>query len=548
MLSLARALARPIRLIPLFARLFALLAPVVFLAGCAAPQYSIIELGTPYSLRYAVVVSQETLALADWREVAETFAKNRNAKLFTYKTAAGVASVREKLAAEMPFYTAFVARPEECGRAYIAEIHRLTRRLDDDPWLDTQWGVITGTDAASAAQLANAAPPLKIQRALSTTKLDDRSFSEYFSLSDDTPGGWSWKKPDGTFPRGCDDLGKPEVAAWAEHFNTSPDLVVTSSNGGENFVEMPYGRGAVRVSGGLLHAIADLRQTEPSPDAMPLLASNSPKVFFPVGNGCAGHITGKDSLVPVLTSKYGVRQIAAYTVPTVFGRGGWGVLNLWQTLPGRNSFIESFFFNQQHMLHDITQITPDALEYKPVFGEGEASFAGHVAAMVDAKLKFDPRNLRRGGTRSPDYQLAGLLWDIDTVAFYGDPSWQATFRSSKEIPGFVAVGLTSRGTEHVLSMEVRNPAMALQSTAPIGLVFTTRLKNIALLEGKEYGPIIADNFILITNPKPRSGEKEIIVRFRGEPILPSKNTPATGAAAAGATGAGATGAAGAGKK
>jgi zinc protease len=496
------------------------LAVGTLLSGCVAPQYSIVELGTPYSLTHAVVVSTQTLEDAAWREVAETLVAQRNAKLITYDAKAGVASARDALAAVMPRYTSFVVKPENCGRRFIAEVHRLTRKLDDDPWLDTQWGVITGVDAARALKLVRAADPLVVNRTLATTSLDYSLFSEFFLLCDDTPGGWLHKKPDDTVLRGRDDLGKPEAIAWADFFNSAPDLIVSSSHGDENGFELPYHRGAIRARKGALYALTDTSRSRPPRSAKPLPPSGNPKVFFPVGNGLVGHITGNgaDSVATAMLGDYGVKQMVGYTVPTEFGRGGWDMLSLWQTLPGRNSFSEAFFFNQQQMLHDIAAISPDALAYAPRLGEGERTVEDHVAAMVAEKLKFDPRNLRRGGRRSPDWQLAGLLWDIDTVAFFGDPAWNATLANPKKIPGFLALGIVSRGDEHRLSVTVRDAARAAANTAPVGVIFSRRLRDVEILEGKEYEPVVADNFILLLKPRPQKGESELIVRFKGIPV------------------------------
>ncbi|MDR2430525.1 MAG: hypothetical protein LBD14_06550 [Puniceicoccales bacterium] len=500
------------------------LALAALLHTACATEYSLVEADTPYSRSYAVVVSKATYADPAWRNVADTLVRKHNATLIQHEGTPD--NARADLARHLARHTAFVATPDECGRSYIARVHRLTRQLDDDPWLDTQWGVITGATPAAALRLVTeSVQPFEIKKALATTHLNETLFDEYFLLSDspDPAGAWTWKKPDGTVQRGVNNLGKNDALVWAEHLEMSPDLIVTSSHGFENGVEMPLPlrRGIIRVFAGKLYPFADPRQTIPPANATPIAPTPNPKVYFPVGNCLVGHVNAPECMVTTMMSRYGVNQLAGYTVNTWFGRAAWDMLAQWQTLPGRNSFSESFFFNQQHLLHDIAAIDPNALAYNPRLGPGPVELRGHLLDMVAAKLKFDPRRIRNRG-KDPDYQLAGLLWDRDTLAFYGDPAWRATLNHEKE-PRFLRTHLHSRGDTHTLTLTIANAPAAAQNTTPIGIPLTTRIKNIKLLEGHAHAPIIADNFILILKPQPQPNQETITLKFTADPIQPPSN-------------------------
>ena len=499
-------------------------------SGCVhGEKYYLADTSTPYGNSYAVVVSKETYALEDWHEVADALVdKHPGATLVIYENS--VANARESLAKQMPFCTGFVARPAECGRDYIAEVHRLTRKLDDDPWLDTLWGVITGKDAAQALRVVKATAPLEIHRALATTGIDGRLLDDYYLISDGTPGTWRWTESETILDENGKKLTKikppktgrfktpaEDVAAWAEHFAASPDLIVTSAHGYENGVEMPFSRGIIRVVKGALYPFADVRQTRPAEGAESLLPSPNPKVYFPVGNCLVGHVNNPDCMVTAMMGAHGVNQLAGYTVNTWFGRGGWDMLKLWQSHPGRNTFSESFFFNQQWMLHDIKELDPKGLEYKIKLGTGEVKVAHHVADMLAFGLKFDPRN-RGKGQKSPDRQLIGLLWDIDTVAFYGDPAWRARFARPKGMNSPFSAGMNSENNHHKFYIKIHNAMEAKENKTPVGIIFGTRLKNVKLLTGQEYEPIVADNFILVLKPWPRKDETEINIEFEGDPI------------------------------
>ncbi|HUU93833.1 MAG TPA: hypothetical protein VM238_21785, partial [Phycisphaerae bacterium] len=123
---------------------------------CAAPAPAGPTL--PAKGAYAVVVSRKTLADHGWEKVCDTLVRRYEAELVTWDD--DVTAVRPHLAKIMPNYTCFVARPDECNRDFVVAVHRLTRRLDADPYTDTLWGIVTGYDAADAERLAAFEGPL----------------------------------------------------------------------------------------------------------------------------------------------------------------------------------------------------------------------------------------------------------------------------------------------------------------------------------------------------------------------------------------------------
>ncbi len=70
----------------------------------------------------------------------------------------------------MPRYTCFVARPQECTRAFVRAVHCLTRSLDPaTPYTDTIWGILCAATPADALAIAAEAAPLVIRKVLSGT-------------------------------------------------------------------------------------------------------------------------------------------------------------------------------------------------------------------------------------------------------------------------------------------------------------------------------------------------------------------------------------------
>jgi len=116
---------------------------------------------------YVVVVSSATFAKADWRKVADALEAKHGAIVCQYKTSPSEAL--PALKKHFPKYACFLATPGEAGRKFVAEVHQLTRKLDDDPYTDLLWGILTGYDAANALGIAKHAAPLTIKRVASGT-------------------------------------------------------------------------------------------------------------------------------------------------------------------------------------------------------------------------------------------------------------------------------------------------------------------------------------------------------------------------------------------
>ncbi|HDI00423.1 MAG TPA: hypothetical protein ENF74_05485, partial [Firmicutes bacterium] len=103
---------------------------------------------------YAIVVSEETLGMPEWAQVVEALKAKYKGKVFTYRTL--VAEVKDSLRAFRPKYVCFVLRPPSEVRNYVGiSINRLTRELDDDPYGDAIWGIVTGYTPEDALRLVS---------------------------------------------------------------------------------------------------------------------------------------------------------------------------------------------------------------------------------------------------------------------------------------------------------------------------------------------------------------------------------------------------------
>ncbi len=297
---------------------------------------------------YAIVVSEATLAEPAWKAVVaalETKHADRGPVVITWQKSPDEAVT--PLAERFPRHACFVARPEEAGREFVAQVHRLTRRLDDDPYTDTLWGILTGFDAANALAIATTAEPLEVKRVTSGTEL---------AMDRVVEGEWYCELKRNRMVRKraggeAEELAGPDdtTAALAARLSDGlTDLFVTSGHATERDWQIGYAykNGQFRSGGGKLKGIDTAGMKIP-------IQSDNPKVWLPVGNCLAGHIDGPDALALAFMNSAGVRQMAGYTVPTWFGYAGWGLLDYFVEQPGRFTLCEAFHANGQALVHRL---------------------------------------------------------------------------------------------------------------------------------------------------------------------------------------------------
>ncbi len=118
---------------------------------------------------YAVVISEATRDDPQWAAVAQALVEKYNAEVVVYEGEVDESLTRLK--ALFPRFTCFVARPDEAGKEFVANVHQLTRRFDDDPYTDTSWGILTGYNADAALRIAKLREPLTVRRVAAGTEV-----------------------------------------------------------------------------------------------------------------------------------------------------------------------------------------------------------------------------------------------------------------------------------------------------------------------------------------------------------------------------------------
>lgn len=455
------------------------------------------------SIGYTIVISKKTWADPAWNRVAERLmAKHPQATVLRWDSA--VDEVLPALKAAFPRHACFVATPAEATAALVAQVHRLTRRLDDDPYTDLFWGILTGYDADNALAIAAESTPLTVRKAAAGTELALDRLSEGVCY-DELKQGHSLRKLPGQ-PTAVETAPADTTQALVSALNDgAPDLFVTSGHATERDWQIGF-----RYRNGYFKSKAGGMVGEDTEGRLFPVLSPNPKVYLPIGNCLMGHIDGPDAMALAWMKSASVRQMLGYIKPTWYGYMGWGVLDYFVEQPGRYTLTEAFFANQAALIHRLETAFPDVAREEVIGDMGECDQPVAPSA-AGTRLKL---------SRADGH---GLLFDRDTVAFYGDPAWEARLapgtlnwdQSLTESPAGEWT-LAIKPLAGAASFDTVNANGSQRGGRPIVQFFPNRLDpaRVTLLEGADLGPVITDSFVLLPHPGKCDPSRIYRVRFK----------------------------------
>lgn len=450
----------------------------------------------PADKRYVVVVSESTHADPEWKRVVATLTSKHQAEIAIWKNS--IEDVFKDMARVKPRYTCFVTTPAETTRSFVQSVHRFTRKLDDDPYTDTQWGILTGYDAANAMEIAKEKEPLVIHKTGSGTEvaLDRCEAGTWFCelrkghMVEKAAGGSAVEK----------EVAPDTTKALVDLINDgAPDLWVTSGHATERdwMIGFRYQNGYWKSKAGQLYG-------EDTQGGKFDVKSPNPKVYLPIGNCLMGHIDGQDAMALAYMKSAAVRQMAGYVLPTWYGYQGWGMLDYFVEQPGRYTMTEAFHANHHALIHRLLTYFPGAEKVEQVDGMGRAPKGVAMPAPAEAA--------KTAGLTRQDLQ--GLLFDRDNVAFYGDPAWEARMAPGKL--NWEQKLTVEDGGKHTLTI---TPGAGEQTWAPVNrngsqrggrpivafLPMPVDPAKVKLEAGSDLNPVIADDFILVPLPDKVTG-------------------------------------------
>lgn len=414
------------------------------LCGCFSRNSSEFELPKD---SYAIVASASILNDTDWNAatIGELLKKYPDAQIILWEK--DVTEALPQLKVLKPSFTAFVVKPGEAGVHFTIAVSNLTRALDDDPYTDTFWGVITGYDAASAKAVA-AAGPIAIERALDCSGCDITAFKKAWRYSEDhrgTMNTWDAEADDVVQNVPCDTDNTQGVLERLQKDNIQ--FLSTSGHATQHDWQMGY----CGPNMTMVHKEGALIAVNPNREGF-YAHSDEPKVYFANGNCLIGDIDQRDCMALSWMRDGGVRQMMGYTVTTWFGAQGWGTLGLFTDTAGLTTASEAFHFTNAGIVNalekaiEITGAEDIRTTYLTKIAEMNQPITRQMLHWVDT-LSPEEREKQRDFLR----QIIGNLHDRDTVCFYGDPALNARIADGR----FTVEPSVYHKTQQTLLLSVR---------------------------------------------------------------------------------------------
>ena len=306
-----------------------------------------------------------------------------------------------KLQRLRPSYCCFVAVYSECSEQFVRSVHSLTREIDpSNPFTDTLWGILTGQEEEDVIRIIQQ-DALHVKRVLGGTGVNLSKFQSGIWYSEGEQGVAFRKKlgsreivketcpPDATV-----DIVTELSSDRDEKNDKGVDMIITSGHATEHDWSIGYSF----PSGKLVPVDGNLCGRTLNGEVVSVQSRNNPKVYSACGNCLMGHITEKNCMALAWMHTVNVVQMTGYINSTWFGYAGWGVHTYFIDNPGMMTFAESFFANQQSLIAKLHR------EYSE-FVDGEEG--------IPSKKQMLSR------------ECAGLQYDKDSVAFYGDPAYES---------------------------------------------------------------------------------------------------------------------------
>lgn len=438
--------------------------------------------------RYMVVVSESAAADPAWRAVADALAAKYSKPPFESSVAvANPTNAARVLTPKEPWqpsprYVAFVMKPEEAGRETVFRLHATMKSLDDDPFYDAVWGIVTGPTAEAAMRLATAAG-VHPRTALTTTGIDFRPFDDATTISDAyAPGSTreEYRRPDRPVAIVEKRGGEAEttrivrggttaefVAAWDA---LDPELLVTSAHASQRNLEMPFSTGSIVPRGGALCSMPRARLAAPKRD----------KIWIAAGNCLIGDYKDGESMAAAIIGYGRVVQFMGYVKETWFGEIGWETLA--QFAENRASVGEAWYFAGQNLERKL------------------------------GLMKVDE------GRRNMKYE--GRIWDRDGTVLWGDPALDASLEAGRlrqpaKLTGFKTRGGVALTFEALEDLDAKEDKVEeVHVVHPFGIILPRRPMPYEIVGKTDLDVFAADDFALVTSwPAMKKGEK-IQVRLR----------------------------------
>ena len=335
------------------------------------------KLADTASRPYAVVVDANTLEHPEWGQVVEALKKKYNAKVFVAHYPE-VGTVRKALNEYMPWYVCFVAQPEQATREMITAAAHTMTWLDDDPYEDAIWAVLTGFVAEDALRIVDA-EPLVVRKELSNVWDGWLNWLE---------GGVSFSSNgDYKFIKNSDGVKqqlegpKERIQEFVEVLNQDDcDMITTSAHASEHAFYLGYPRTAsdgyiTHNEKGDIYGIDTLGKVH-------RVNAKKPKIYYSPGNCLIGHIDGQCCL-SLAWIHNGVNAFFGHMYLQDRPCYAWTIADDFIVLQGKYTFAEAVYANWLALRFSVDEL----LEAYPCCDWGSKGTILYGDPAWDARVK-----------------------------------------------------------------------------------------------------------------------------------------------------------------
>ncbi|MGB9877926.1 MAG: hypothetical protein ACPLPS_09190 [bacterium] len=429
-------------------------------------------------LGYAICISKKAMADGKWKAVADALKEKYRGKfitrIFTFNE--DVKALRDELSQFSPRYVCFVMPPEELAsyKEFVPTVNQMLRQLDDDPYGDAIWGIITGYDAEDALRIARFPGPIRLRRALSGC---GATYLEHFCQGkgyDEGKQGVGYIKDVEDGIRQCQ-VPPDATKEIVDDLNSNKyDFFVTSGHATEHDWQIGY----TFKSGQFRHENGQLFGLDTKGNRY-YINSTNPKVYLPAGNCLIAHIDGRDCMATSFLHSAGVYQMYGYTVPTWYGFGGWNVMWFLTSAGDYLTFGEATFFTNQTLLMHLYEKVPEVVN-------NERHYQGHI-------------------------------YDRDVCVLYGDPALEVRMNKMCNIPAvFLKLDMRPIGAmayRFTFSVTaLRDITFDPTRADAVATFLPFRIKRASDIQTDENTkPVITDDFVLLQiKGKLKKGERKTL--------------------------------------
>ncbi|HID94699.1 MAG TPA: T9SS type A sorting domain-containing protein [Candidatus Latescibacteria bacterium] len=296
---------------------------------------------------YAIVVREMTIdEYPEWKAVVDALQQKHNGEIVTYSTSVG--EVVDQLRQIAPTHIAFVVRPEEASSTYVVKVSRLTRQLDDDPYGDAIWGIVTGYTPEDALRIVSI-DGFRVRNVLAGTGAGWLPYVKQGITTSEADYGRMWVKESGSE---IVEISGPtdRTEFLVEKLNTNTfDIFITSGHANVDNWQLHYPDPGLE---GFFRSWEGQVYGDPYEGPDVPVNSTNPKIYFGLGNCYIGRIADMNSMVLAWIHSGGAYLFTGYV--TLEGEHSYqlGGIPAYFFVQSHYTWPEAFFANNQALLFD----------------------------------------------------------------------------------------------------------------------------------------------------------------------------------------------------